>query len=161
MSTMLLLAGCAPKFDWRDIHNAEAAYQVQMPDKPVSMRRTVQLGTQTVSMQMTAAQIDGVRFAVGAALLPDPVTARASLAAIQANLVHNMDGQLRSQQSSVKNTGGLVSFVDEFEAGNATLTMQARLVAHGPWVYEVLVAGPQTALNHEAVDTFLASFQAL
>ena len=158
---LLMLAACSPKFNWRDIRDTEAAYRVQMPDKPASMRRPVQLGSLTVNMRLSAAQVDGVRFAVGAAELPDARQAQASLAVIRDNLVRNMGGQLRSQSSSVSRSGGTLSFIEQFQARSNTLTMQAKLVAHGTWVYEVLVAGPPTALNQEAVDTFLASFEPL
>ena len=158
---MLMLAACSPKFNWRDVHNAEAAYLVQLPDKPASLRRPVQLGSQTVIMQMTAAQVDGVRFAVGAAQLPTAEAAQANVTVMQGNLVRNMGGRLNSQHNSIANSGGKVSLIDEFEAGNASLTMQARLVAHGTWIYEVLVAGPRATWNQEAVDIFLASFQTL
>ena len=158
---MAMLAACSPKFNWRDVHDPDAAYRVQMPDKPATMRRPVQLGSQTVSMQMTGAQVDGVRFAVGAAQLPDATQAQANLAVIRDNLLRNMDGQLRSQKSSVVKSGATISFIEQFQAGSSTLSMQAKLVAHGSWVYEVLVAGPPSALNQEAVETFLASFEPL
>ncbi|HWW71252.1 MAG TPA: hypothetical protein VN089_15025, partial [Duganella sp.] len=65
------LSACSPQYDWRDYRANDAPYAVLFPAKPASQTRTIKLGDLDVNMTMTAAEVDGVVFAVGSAQLAD------------------------------------------------------------------------------------------
>ncbi len=162
---LLILTGCTPKYDWREVHDADAPYKALMPGKPSQMRRQIQIGDQTVTMHMTAVQIDDVKFAVGAAKMSDAIHAQMSMVPIKEALLHNLGGHITHEKTSVGNSNGKVLFDDEFGAVNAPgipaqpTRMLGRLVAQGEWVYQVIVVGPEKSINRESVDTFLGGFQ--
>jgi len=167
LATMLITA-CSPKFDWRSVQDTASPYTVLMPGKPSEMSRDIQLGAQMVTMHMTATQIDGVNFAVGAAKMTDATQAQMTVAIIKNNLVAKMAGHITHEKTTVANTNGTVTFNDEFGAvtnpANMATTptrMLGRIVAHDAWVFQVLVVGPEKDINKDAVETFLTSFKLL
>lgn len=165
LAALSLLAACSPKFDWRDAHDGVAPGTILMPGKPAQLSRDIQIGQQTVTMHMSATQIERIKFAVGAAKMTDATQAQASIAIIKNTLLQNISGQINRDKTSVANVGGIVTFNDEFEAtGTKPATrMVGRLVAHDAWVYQILVVGPgeemDLASNREAAETFLSSFK--
>jgi hypothetical protein len=66
-----MVSACSPKFDWRDYRSNEAPYAVLFPAKPATQTRSINLGGEQVKMQMAAAEVDGVTFAVGSAEMAD------------------------------------------------------------------------------------------
>lgn len=162
---LTLLTACSPRFDWRDVHDGVSPCTILLPGKPAKLSREIRIGQQTVTMYMTATQIDSIKFALGAAKMTDATQAQASLAIIKNALLQNISGQLSQDKTSVTNGGGIVTFNDEFEAAGTkpATRMLGRLVAHDVWVYQLLVVGPGDALelaaNREAAETFLNSFK--
>lgn len=164
----LLCTACYPKFDWRVVQNDEAAlgvggqYQVLMPGKPSRLSRDIQLGTQSVKMHMTAVKIDGVSFAVGAVNMSDATQARLAIDHIKQGLLNNMGGAVLQDKTTAISADGKLILSDQFSATNpdSSIRMFGRLVSRDSWVFEVLVVGPASAINQEAVDTFLESFEA-
>lgn len=161
--TTALISACSPKFDWREVHGTASPYTVLMPARPSELSREIQLNAQTVTMQMTATQIDGVNFAVGAVKMSDATNAQTTITVIKNALVQKMAGFITQEKTSLANTGGKITFNDEFSAvDKATVPtrMQGRLVARDAWVFQVLVVGPEKDINKEAAETFLTSFKA-
>ena len=161
-----LITACSPKFDWREVHGGASPYTVLMPAKPSELSRDIQLGAQTVSMHMTAAQIDGVNFAVGAAKMADATSAQLTVTVIKNALLQKMAGHITHEKTSIATVSGKITFNDEFGATGSTANlatspprMLGRLVARDVWVYQVLVVGPEKDINKEAVETFLNSFK--
>ena len=164
----ILLTACSPKFDWRSVQDAASPYTVLMPGKPSELSREIRLGQQTVTMHMTATQIDGVNFAVGAAKMSDATQAQMTISIIKSNLVQKMAGHITHEKTTVANSDGKITFNDEFGAISSPASMAAsptrmlgRLVAHDNWVFQILVVGPEKDINEEAVETFLTSFKPL
>ena len=137
-----------------------------MPGKPSQLSREIQIGQKTVTMHMTAVQIDRIKFAVGAAKMQDATDAQLSIANIKSTLLHNISGQISNEKTAVTNVGGIVTFSDEFDASGTSqaIRMTGRLVARGDWVYQILAVGPveemERDLGRDAVETFLNSFSA-
>ena len=71
LAAALALAACSPTYNWRDYTSPDARYRVTFPAKPSSATRTIDLDGLQVSMTMTAAEVEGATFAVGAAEAPD------------------------------------------------------------------------------------------
>lgn len=152
----LLLCACSPHYNWREIRGEGAPYSVMLPAKPASHSRTVNLDGNQVTMTMTAAEVDGVTFAVGTAELPDTEKAANAVTAIKAALLKNIKGTVRRETAAA--VGSNVSF--ELEAtGEQQRILFARFLNRDRRVYQVLVTGKETAVPREAVDTFLASFK--
>ena len=80
------LSACSPQYDWRDYRSNDAPYAVLFPSKPATQTRSVKLDNLDVDMTMTAAEVDGVVFAVGSAQLADAARTPAALEAMKAAL---------------------------------------------------------------------------
>jgi hypothetical protein len=155
----LPLSGCSPKYNWRDYASPDAPYRVMFPAKPSTFTRTIDLDGMHVAMTMTAADIDGATFAVGAAEAPDAARAQAALEAMQVALVRNIGATVTSQ----KTTSGDDRATRDVDASGTDHGMPMRLVGHfearGKRFYQVIVLGKTQALPPEQVEQFLSSFK--
>ncbi|MFP5391754.1 MAG: hypothetical protein ACLGI6_09440 [Gammaproteobacteria bacterium] len=151
-----LLGGCSPKYNWRDYTGKEAPYQVMFPDKPASHTRAINLDGLTVNMTMTAAEVDGVSYAVGTAQAPDEARARAAVAAMKTALVKNIGATVQREKASAPATL-------DIEATGVQNGQPIRLVGHfearKQRVYQVIVLGRPAAMPAEQVETFMSSFK--
>ncbi len=159
---VLFMAACSPKFDWREVRGSNAPFTAAFPSKTVSHTRSFNLAGAPITMTMTAAQVDGVTFAIGSAEMPDAMQAKAALTQMKIGLVKNIDGVIRRE----KNADGANTSI-EIEAtgtqnqyGNVKpMLLIARFVAHDKRVYQIFVVGKEKAVVREAVDNFLISFK--
>lgn len=162
-----VLAACSPKYDWRDYRSADAPYAVLFPGKPASQTRTINLDGQEVSMTMTAAEVDGVSFAVGSARLDDASKAPAALASMKTALVNNIGAAIVSDKTTATSSGmgslsGQQTMV-EVEAkgahnGEATLLI-GHFIAKDNRIYQVIIMGAEKHVVRDTVDTFMSSFK--
>lgn len=161
---LAVLAGCSPKFDWREVQGSDASYTVLMPAKPDSVTRDINLGGIQASMTMTGAEVDGATFAVGTATLPDAQQALAVLPVMRDTMVSNIRGTVRKKPddaSPAKPGPGDLSLDVEAtgSAGNQPRVLYGRFVASGSRVFQAIAVGPEQSLPSEAVETFLESFK--
>jgi hypothetical protein len=91
------LSACNPAFNWREYHDADAGYSVLFPGKPSRMTRTIELNGAKLDMTMTAADVDGVSFAVGNAEVADAAKADAALRAMKTALVTNIGATVQRE----------------------------------------------------------------
>jgi hypothetical protein len=151
-----LLAGCNPTYNWRDYSSADAPYRVMFPDKPASHTRSINLDGMTVDMTMTAAQAEGVTFAVGSAAAPDAAKAQAAVAAMKTALVRNIGATVKSEKSRAPG-------VIDLEATGVQNGQPMRLLGHfearDKRFYQVIVMGRQKAVSDEQAEMFLSSFK--
>jgi hypothetical protein len=158
LSIALLLAvalsACSPKYDWRDYRSNDAPYAVLFPGKPASQTRSVKLDQLEVSMTMTAAEVDGVIFAVGSAQLPDAALAPAAVAAMQTALVNNIGASVAGNKS----TGAGTLDVEGSRNGEA-MRLIGRFLAKDKRIYQVIVMGRAGNIEQDSVDTYLSSFK--
>jgi len=149
-----LLAACNPTYNWREHTSQEGRYKILFPAKPATFTRAVDLDGLRVQMTMTAAEVDGATFAVGAATAPDPAHARAALPAMRQALLRNIgagDGGAPAVQDGLR--------VEATGAANGKpMRLHGRFEARGERVYQVIVLGPVNAAPPEQVDQFLSSF---
>jgi len=155
----LLLAGCSPKYNWRDYASPDAPYRVMFPAKPSTFTRTIDLDGMPVAMTMTAAEIDGATFAVGAAEAPDAARAQAALEAMQVALVRNIGATVTSQKATA-DTDRATRDVDASGTSNgARMHLVGHFEARGKRFYQVIAIGRTDALPAEQVDQFITSFK--
>jgi hypothetical protein len=153
------LGACSPKYNWRDYASPDASYRVMFPAKPASFTRSIALDGMQVSMTMTAAEIDGATFAVGAAEAADEAKARAALPAMLQALLRNIgvnDGQGKFHADSAGKTSGTVDAIGK--ANGAPVRLAGRFEARGKRIYQVIVLGKPDAMPPEQVEQFLTSF---
>jgi hypothetical protein len=158
-----LLVACSPQFNWRDYSSKDAPFRVMFPDKPATYTRSIDLDGMTVNMTMTAAQVDGVTFAVGSAEAPDAAKAQAALAAMKTALVRNIGATVSSEKTRA--AAGTRGDAIDIEANGNQNGTPMRLVGHfearNKRFYQVIVMGRTKALPPEQVEMFMTSFKLL
>jgi hypothetical protein len=153
-----LLGACNPTYNWRDYASPDAPYRIMFPAKPASYTRTIDLDGMQVSMTMTAAEVEGATFAVGAAEAPDEARAQAALVAMQEALLRNIGATAASQKAAAAR--GKSS--RDVDVTGTSRGVPVRLVGHfearGKRFYQVIVLGKVNAVPPEQVEQFLTSF---
>lgn len=165
----LLLAGCSPPYDWREVRAEDGSSMVLMPGKPAKLTRPIDLNGLRVDMAMHGAQAVETAFTVGTVTLPDAsdATRRRALDAMRTGMVRNIDGTERSvREVSVPlvdaqgRSVGTVAGVEVEATGrmrDADATLIARFVAAGSKAWQAVVLGPR--VEREPAETFLQSFR--
>ncbi|MGI4847132.1 MAG: hypothetical protein ACRYGK_03205 [Janthinobacterium lividum] len=161
-SAALVLMACSPTFNWREVHGTAVPYTVLLPAKPASFTRQVNLDGQPVMMEMTAAKVGEVSFAVGSASLPDAAAAAKALTAMQKAMVRNIQGAQLEQHPLASRAGNPAG--REIEASGTSSSGQpvrllARFIVRGNRVWQVVVLGATGNWPGEAAGVFLDSFK--
>lgn len=172
VASLIALCACTPKYDWREVRGSNAPFVVLLPAKPATISRPINLDGAKLTMTMTAAEVDGVTFAVGTAELPDAARAQAALAAMKTALVKNIGGTIKLEKSTsgaqANAAANTQTTTVDIEASGAPghdtkgqpRMLIARFVAQDRRVYQVIVVGREKAVTRDAIDTFFASFKA-
>ena len=158
---MLFLNGCDPTLNWREVRSDDAGYTALFPAKPTSFERAVNLDGLQVMMNMTAAEVDGVSFAVATAIIEDEGQRAKALIAMQTAMLRNIRGEITEKKTvNVKGGATAIQIHATGQAGQAgtPLVLFARFVMHERRVFQVIALGPKEKLSAEAADTFLSSF---
>ncbi|MBQ5949307.1 hypothetical protein [Massilia sp. ST3] len=151
-----LLAACNPTYNWREVSSQDGAYTVLFPAKPSSFTRSVDLNGLRVDMTMTAAEAEGVTFAVGSGTAPDAAAAQAALPAMRQALLRNIGA--KEDAAAPDNKGRLA--VDATGTGNGQpVRLVGSFEARGVRFYQVIVLGKRSAVAPEQAEQFLTSFK--
>jgi hypothetical protein len=165
LAACLALAACSPAYNWRDYTSPDARYRVTFPAKPSSATRDIDLDGMRVSMTMTAAEVEGATFAVGAAEAPDAARARAAVDAMKLALLRNIGAPLPGPARSAAAAGASAATSTDVDASAAGQGGPIRLVGHfearGTRFYQVIVIGRGKAVPPEQIEQFLTSFSLL
>ena len=156
-----VLTGCDPALNWREVRNNDAGYVALFPAKPTSFERAVDLDGLQVMMNMTAAEADGMSFAVATAVIEDDALRAKALSAMQTAMMRNIQGELAEQKSVTVKGGATATQIHATGKAARTgmsLVLFARFVMHESRVYQVIALGPKEKLAAETADTFLSSF---
>ena len=167
--TAVLLSACNPKYNWRDYDSPDAPYRVMFPAKPATHTRPVDLNGLKVEMTMTAAEVDGVMFAVGSAVTPDAQSAQAALTAMKTALVRNIRATVTKESASSAAAAGAQGSAQhskiDIEATGSRNGIKTRLVGHfearDNQIYQVIVMGQEKTLAPEQTEQFISSFKLL
>ena len=154
IASLLVCTACSPQFDWREIRGTDAPYTVLMPAKPASASKEMQLQGIALNMNMTASEVSGINFAVGSAKLNNPGDAGIVLDAMKKGMINNIQGTLNTHTSNNND----IEVRGQLKNGEAVL-MAARFVSKGPWVYQVVILGPEKVVTRDVIDTFMTSFK--
>ena len=112
-------------------------------------------------MTMTAADIDGVTYAVGSVMLPDAETATSAIQAMKTALVSNMQGVVRREKTGDDAVGKYIEIEALSKSPNPTQRLLiAHFYAHKQYAYQVIVSGPVKKVSPDQVELFMTSFKA-
>ena len=164
LSAVLLTAACSPQYDWREVQAPAWSYSVLMPDKPASITRAIDLNGTSVDMNMLAAEVNHVTFAVGAAKLPAAAAADAAdaaLASMRTALLHNIDGRTLAEpiDKDWQAPADAIELVAEGHANGHPIRLLALLLANDGRIYQVLMVGDEGHMPKQSVQTFFTSFK--
>jgi len=168
--TFLALAGCSPRFDWREFRSPEG-YVVLLPGRPQTVVRDVEFDGGKAQMSMTSTGIGATMFATGVARLPAAAVADAS--ARQQSLGHFRDALVRnigaqearpSAAPKLDSAGQPVLLAEAIEAnGRLADGRNSRLAARffivDDRLFQVVALGAEGEIPPEALDTFFTSFR--
>ncbi len=160
LSAVAVLVACSPSLNWRDVRDTDARFTVLLPAKPASHARDVNLNGLTVKMQMTAAEVDDMNFAVASAVIDDEQQRTSALANLQQAMVNNIGGRVLRQKTLTLKDG---TEAVEIEATGAMangrrMALFARFATKAPRVYQAVAIGPADSLTAEVAEPFLSSF---
>ena len=153
------LSACSPQYDWRDYRANDAPYAVLFPAKPASQTRTVKLGELDVSMTMTAAEVDGVVFAVGSAQLADAARAPAALEAMKTALVNNIAATVTNSAASASGAQTVLDIEAKGSRNGEPMLLIGRFIAKDKRIYQVIVMGREKTIVRDTVETWFGSFK--
>lgn len=162
-----LLAACNPTYNWRDYASPDAPYRVMFPAKPATHTRSVDLNGMKVDMTMTAAEVEGVTFAVGTGVAPDPARAQAALGDMKTALVRNLGATVTRESTAAASTGQPAAQQSRIEieatgqANGQPMRLRGHFAAQGNRFYQVIVMGGAKAVTPEQTEQFISSFKLL
>lgn len=167
---IVILAGCSPRFDWREIRSPEG-YAVVLPGRPQTVVRDVELDGIKAQMSMTSTGIGPTMFAVGVARLPpvavaDAAARQAALTHFREALVRNVGGQaVRRSVAPGLDSGGQPLLLSEAVEATGRLAdgrnsrLAARFFIVDDRLFQVVALGAEGEIPPEALDTFFTSFR--
>jgi hypothetical protein len=158
LGAALLLPGCSPTYNWRDYNSPDAPYHILFPAKPATHTRSVDLDGMQVDMTMTAAEVEGVMFAVGTGEAPDPDRARAAVAAMKTALVRNIGAKVERERAAAAGANAAVDIDAAGSANGQPMKLRGHFEARGKRFYQVIVMGKANAVAPEHADQFISSF---
>jgi hypothetical protein len=158
VTALACLTACSPKYNWREVHGKDAPFVALFPDKPVTVTRLVNLDGQQVNMTMTAAEVDGVSFAVGYVTLSDASQSEITLHTMKTAMLRNIQGKTKSaDMDSSEDVEALGSY--DKDGTRQPLLLLGHFAAKGNRVYQAIVLGSEKAVIRDEARTFLTSFR--
>jgi hypothetical protein len=162
---LCLLTACSPRFDWREIPNAEAGYVGLFPARPALVTRSLPHGTYTLALTLQAAPVGQSYFAIGTAPLPAAAgDAGFWLGQLEAALLNNLNAQVTqvhpSQAPALRDISASGTLrAQRGDAAGVPAKLRARFYLRGDRLYDVIVMAPAAEWDDEAVEIFLAGFK--
>lgn len=157
----LFLSGCNPTYNWRDYSSTDAPYRIMFPAKPATHTRSVDLDGMQVDITMTAAEVEGVIFAVGTGVAPDAARAQAAVGAMKTALVRNIGAKVERESAAAAGSDAAVDVDAVGTANGQPMKLRGHFEAHGTRFYQVIVMGKANAMSSEHTDQFISSFKLL
>jgi hypothetical protein len=160
---LVTLTACFPTFDWRDVPGVDAPYTILMPAKPTQFSREITLADNALTMQMSACDVSGISFAVGAIKLPDASKGPAILAAMKKGMVSNIRKSAGQDAASAQELADSAAQerveVVAIAPNGDKLKLVGRFVLRGEWAYQVVMLGSSKKMTDTVIDTYLTSFK--
>lgn len=173
LSASLFLAGCFPKFDWRDMPAAGDAVRITYPGKPQEETREVTVAGLSLKMTMKVARVDQSMFAVVHVDLPeavvaDPAERERVVAAFEGIFQRNLQGTVTARRDvslrQASNDTRKLTHASEFEVRgkvrDSTSWLLGRVYLLDRRLIEAVALGPDDELSADVAKTFVQSVRA-
>lgn len=152
----LLLAGCSPEYNWREVAVGGDVGLVLFPDKPRTQTKSLDFAGHEVQFSLTTAEIGKTIFAVGQAPWPesmadDEATRQELGRAVIASLYRNLGADMPAEPPE---------FGQRFEASakpSGGMMLQAQVWVSDTGLVEGIVMGPAGSFPRDSAAEFLAS----
>ena len=149
----MLVAGCSPEYNWREVAVGDDVGLVLFPDKPKDETRTLEFSGHQVQFTLTTAKVGDNIFAVGhapwpKALLGDDELRRDMGRAVISSLYQNLGSEAPAE---------LPAFGESFDVEDSTIRLQARVWVSRQGLVEGLVMGPADGFPSAEAVAFLDS----
>lgn len=158
----MVLAGCAPTLDWREVRVGAAESVSLFPCKPAAHAREVSLGQQRVKLTLHACQAGGATWGLAWADVTDPAQVAPALRALLESARANL-GEARVQARPFNAKGqtphpaaGRWALQGRYPDGQA-VSGHVAVFSRGTVVFQATVLG--VADPSEPADTFLAGLR--
>ncbi len=160
---VVMLAGCTPSLDWRELTVEGTGVSALFPCRPENRVRQVSLAGMAAQMHLASCTAGGSNFAVSHLDAGDPANAAQVLQQLQALTAANMGGAPTVIGGC--NVPGMtpsplarrLAFKGRRDDGTA-IEAEAVYFSRGSVVYQATLVGSH--LEREAMDTFFASLKA-
>jgi uncharacterized membrane protein len=185
MFCMLIIAGCMPTFNWREVRLEEQKIAATFPGKPDSITRTIDLAGSKLPMTMHGVRVKELSYTVAWVKLPNENSAANLLAAMQLGMLRNVgvatiDGSAAkltplfsdSQIQLMDVSGKVISKVIAKKvtvtpiapsiAGSTNMQMHALFASHAGYAFQIVAVGKaeqfrQSEEASESAKVFLES----
>ena len=152
---VLLLAGCSPDYNWRQVQVAGGAVTAFFPDKTRTESRNLQFDGHDLAFSLTSTSVQDTLFAVGYAPLPGPIqgdaTARKAFAsAVIASLYQSLGQQPPSTLPALGKP-----FVIEGESQGRALRLNVAVWLTDQALIEGIVTAAADAFPQDQAEEFL------
>lgn len=161
LGVAMLLAGCYPDLDWRELQWRDGDFSVMFPARPTEVTREIELGGTALELHMLRAEVKDMAFGVAYADLPAGVDANVLLTAARDGLVRNIGGRIIEEQTVELPGLNGQAFRAEGHAADHDMMMAARVLTGGGRFYQVLFIGPRANSAEVDLDFYLGSFKRL
>lgn len=156
LAAVLLLAGCYPELDWKEMRSAEGGFKVLMPAR---WEIATVNGADGITRVRVMAQTPNALFGVGYADYPDE--AASHIAATRDGLLPNARGRLTEDRVINGPTGTQARAVGiaGIAADGSPREIHARLIAREKRLFQLAVVSKPGTLSSADLDTFFLSFE--
>lgn len=163
-AVVLLVAACAPAYDWRQARSADGVVQALFPCKPQQQTRRLRLAGVEVAMSVVACDAARNAFALASVETGDPARVTAVLQELGAATARNIGADIAAANATAAAVPGMtpnpaaqqLSLHGQRPGGEA-VQAQVVLFCRGTQAYQALVIG--AAPPREAVTSFFGSLQ--
>ncbi len=162
LSALVLLSGCGPVLNWRDVSIGTTTLVALFPCKPEDAERTVSLAGVQQAMTMRSCQADGATFALGHARLTDATLTGRALTQWREATLEGLGPVPAAVTLQVPRAGpslpGMLALRASRDLSRAPAqTLQGVWFAHGSDVYAALVFAP--SLTPETTEPFFSGLR--
>ncbi len=161
-----LAAACSPAYNWRTVTDPGEGYTIELPAKPTTDERSVDIAGAALPMHVRAAHTQGAVFAIAAIDLPrDDAPLREAVAdALRSALARNVGASPVEHTVQVPLDGGAAvpgaELIVTGKAGQSRdeRTIHAWIVGRGRHVYQAAIVS-EHAPPQEQVEQFFGSLK--
>ena len=180
LATVIALAACSPKLDWRTVQSPQERYTALFPGKPDKLERRISYKDQELLQTLEAVKIDDDIYSISSIQVPTNQAAATEkiITQLQSNLferakasggtlVEERASYQMSNRQRLPTTDYFITFKSD---GNAAQQMRVRWITRqasngDAWVYQVSVLhananteDAKTLLSKEEYENFFSEF---